>query len=249
MRRLLCSLSVAFAATIVFGAPAAAGVVPLPRQMTPLGGSYHPSPDTVIEASSADERNVAGFLSTFLQQHGVRATISPANHDQAVIRLSSDARDTALGPEGYRLLIGAAGVTISANAGAGLFHGLQTLEQLAIVDANGALAFPGVRIADWPQYRWRGIHLDVSRHFFPVPVVEQYIDLAARYKLNTFHWHLTDDQGWRIQIQKYPRLTSVGGCRAGTQVGGEGSPTIGAIAASTRRRRSATSWPTRRPVT
>ena len=138
----------------------------------------------------------------------------------AALALSKDARDPDLGNEGYCLRIDSAGISISANDGAGLFYGLQTLDQL-LPFGKGAVAVPAIDIRDWPAYRWRGIHLDSSRHFFSVPVVERYVDLAARYKLNVFHWHLTDDQGWRIQIRKYPRLTSVGACRAGSEIGGD----------------------------
>ncbi len=220
---LLCALCAAIFSSTLAPPAATAGVIPLPRRMTSLPGVYRLSQSVIVEASTADERNVASFLKAFLAFHGVTATVQSELVDQASIRLSDQAHDASLGPEGYRLLAGTGGVSIEANGGSGLFYGLQTLEQMAIVDASGDLVIPGTRIVDWPEYQWRGIHLDVSRHFFPVAVVEQYIDLAARYKLNTFHWHLTDDQGWRIQINKYPRLTTVGGCRDGTQVGGEGS--------------------------
>ncbi len=92
---------------------------------------------------------------------------------------------------------------------------MQTLDELLPYGGTPA-TIPAVSIVDSPTYAWRGIHLDVSRHFFPVSVVERYIDVAAHFKLNVFHWHLTDDQGWRIQINRYPRLTTVGSCRAGT---------------------------------
>ena len=223
--RLTTTIALCVLFSLIVGVPAvaSAGVIPLPRQTTVLDGIYQPPQDVIIEATDENERHVAAFLAAFLQSRGLHPTVQPGFSDQALIRLSAEAHDQSIGPEGYRLLVGSGGVTIQANAGAGLFYGVQTLEQLANVDASGKLTFPSVRIVDWPEYRWRGIHLDVSRHFFGVPVVKQYIDLAARYKLNTFHWHLTDDQGWRIQIRKYPRLTAAGGCRDGTQVGGEGS--------------------------
>ena len=223
MRTTSIALAAVFVLCVLASDAARAGVIPLPREMTPTNVEFAPvQAHLIIEASNADERNVASFLVEFLHTRGVTAEVSAEQHDQPVIRLSTSLRDTSLGNEGYRLMVGTGGVDITANAGAGLFYGVQTLEQLASTRADGALMFPGIRIADWPEYRWRGIHLDVSRHFFPVPVVEQYIDLAARYKLNTFHWHLTDDQGWRIEIKRYPRLALVGGCRDGTQIGGEG---------------------------
>ena len=127
-------------------------------------------------------------------------------------------RDTAAGipPEGYRIDISARRAQLSAGDDAGLFYGLQTLLQLA--DERGNL--PCVSIEDHPRYRYRGLHLDVCRHFFPVRFIKHYLDWMASCELNTFHWHLTDDQGWRIEIKRYPRLTEIGGYRTRTQIGG-----------------------------
>ena len=127
-------------------------------------------------------------------------------------------RDTAAGipAEGYRIDISARRAQLSAGDDAGLFYGLQTLLQLA--DERGNL--PCVSIEDHPRYRYRGLHLDVCRHFFPVRFIKHYLDWMASCKLNTFHWHLTDDQGWRIEIKRYPRLTEIGGYRTRTQNGG-----------------------------
>ena len=127
-------------------------------------------------------------------------------------------RDTAAGipAEGYRIDISARRAQLSAGDDAGLFYGLQTLLQLA--DERGNL--PRVSIEDHPRYRYRGLHLDVCRHFFPVRFIKHYLDWMASCKLNTFHWHLTDDQGWRIEIKRYPRLTEIGGYRTRTQIGG-----------------------------
>ena len=127
-------------------------------------------------------------------------------------------RDTAAGipPEGYRIDISARRAQLSAGDDAGLFYGLQTLLQLA--DERGNL--PCVSIEDHPRYRYRGLHLDVCRHFFPVRFIKHYLDWMASCKLNTFHWHLTDDQGWRIEIKRSPRLTEIGGYRTRTQIGG-----------------------------
>lgn len=145
-----------------------------------------------------------------LRQHGTGA----------VLTLSSSAHDPSLGAEGYRLRVDGEGIAIAANRDAGVFYGLQTLDQI-LPAAGTAAVVQGVEIEDWPAHAWRGIHLDSSRHFFPVATVEKYIDVAARYKLNVFHWHLTDDQGWRIAIVRYPRLTAIGGCRAGTELEGD----------------------------
>jgi hexosaminidase len=124
-----------------------------------------------------------------------------------------------LGKEGYSLLVSPKAVMISVNQSGGLYYGIQTLLQLlpteieskTVVQRNWSV--PAVQITDYPRFGWRGIMLDVSRHFFPKEDVKHYIDDLARMKYNTFHWHLTDDQGWRIEIKSLPRLTSVGAWR------------------------------------
>ena len=121
------------------------------------------------------------------------------------------ARDTGLlqrhGPEAYVLDVDARGIRIRYASPAGGFYATRTLMQLT-QGAGRARQTPFVHVSDWPAYRWRGVHLDVSRHFFSVAVVEQMIDLAAHYKLNVFHWHLTDDAAWRLQVRGYPRLAA-----------------------------------------
>ena len=130
----------------------------------------------------------------------------------------------------YTLTVAREGIEISSSTGAGLFYGLQSLRQLLEDAAPGPrpqARIPALTIVDTPRFQWRGLHLDVARHFQPVAFVKKYIDLMARYKLNTFHWHLTDDQGWRIEIKKHPRLTSVGGCRKETMVARNFNPYVG----------------------
>jgi hypothetical protein len=134
--------------------------------------------------------------------------------------------DTVLGNEGYRLLINDKGITLSANTPAGLFYGHQTLRQLVMqLDdrSAGVLRLPHLTITDYPTFAWRGMLLDCCRHFMEKEFVLRYIDLLAFYKMNIFHWHLTEDQGWRIEIDKYPLLTDVGAWRTeadGTVYGG-----------------------------
>ncbi|MHA4810038.1 beta-N-acetylhexosaminidase [Flavitalea flava] len=120
-------------------------------------------------------------------------------------------RDSILGNEGYRLGINVHGVRIEANEPAGLFYGRQTLLQLLPVSGIGVL--PAMQIIDYPRFAWRGLMLDVSRHFFSKAVVKNYIDQMAKYKFNVFHWHLSDDQGWRIEIKSLPALTQTGAWR------------------------------------
>ena len=187
------------------------GIVPQPRSVAASPATY-PLPDRIaIEAVTPPERHVAEFAARFLQSRGIDASI--VRSAGAGIALSTD---PSLQNEAYRLHIGADGVRMTAAGGAGLYYALQTFEQIAA--ASPPHTVYQTEVEDAPAYPWRGIHLDVSRHFFPVPVVERYIDLASHYKLNTFHWHLTDDQGWRIQIKRYPRLTQIGSCRDGTEI-------------------------------
>ncbi len=140
--------------------------------------------------------------------------------------------DGSGGPESYRLTVSESGISIAAGDHAGLFYGLQSLTQLlppGLGDSAGreaggrsaatGLEVPSVRIDDGPRFSYRGMHLDVARHFFGPDFVKRYIDMLARYKINRFHWHLTEDQGWRIQIDRYPRLTEVGAYRAQTHIG------------------------------
>ena len=125
-----------------------------------------------------------------------------------------------LGKEGYLLKVSDKSVVIIGSEPNGLFYGMQTLKQMLPVEANnGKLEIPVIDIKDQPRFAWRGNMLDVGRHFFPVSFIKKYIDILAMYKINTFHWHLTDDQGWRIEIKKYPLLTEIGHWRDETMLG------------------------------
>ncbi len=144
----------------------------------------------------------------------------------ADILLTTNEADISLGTEGYELSVTTNGVIIRAPAAAGVFYGAQSLLQLlppeifsAKSDSKAAWTIPCVEISDSPRFVWRGFMLDVSRHFFTKAEVKKVLDLMALYKLNTFHWHLVDDQGWRIQIKKYPKLTSVSAWRDGVGFG------------------------------
>jgi len=140
--------------------------------------------------------------------------------------------DRALGPEEYRLVSDSDGVLIEGGGPAGVFWGAQTLRQLlgpdalrkAPVDPDRTWTVPHVTLHDAPRFRWRGLMLDVSRHFMPKDGVLRYLDLMAAHKLNVLHFHLTDDQGWRIEIKRHPRLTEVGAWRARTKFGHRASP-------------------------
>jgi hexosaminidase len=194
-------------------------VVPRPARVAVRAGTFTVNADTRIALSdpaNAELRNIAEQLAASMYAAaGVKPAVAPARvpaNATNVIRLAlADAGEA----EGYRLSASPSRITITARAPAGLFYGTQTLRQLMM---NGRTV-TAVDITDAPRFSYRGMHLDVARHFQPVSFVKKYIDLLALYKFNTFHWHLTDDQGWRVQISRYPKLTSVGGCRSGTRIG------------------------------
>lgn len=138
------------------------------------------------------------------------------NKNSICFKLCDDL-DPILGEEGYELAVNKNNIVVSAKTTAGIFYGFQTLCQLAPPDASTGvhttMEVPCLKIVDYPRFTWRGSHLDVCRHFFDTDFIRKYIDVLALHKINKFHWHLTDDHGWRIQIDKYPKLTEVGAWR------------------------------------
>ena len=192
-------------------------IVPKPADMQPLAGTFEVNAKTRILADDGETRNIASFLNdAILRFYGVKLPYeSKAQAEPNTILLTTEGAG-GLPEEGYKLTIDKAGVKI-VGRGAGLFYGAQTLLQL-LPPPPAKLAFkvPGVEINDAPRFRYRGLHLDVGRHLFPVEFIKKYIDLMAQYKLNYFHWHLTEDQGWRIEIKKYPKLTEIGSQRKET---------------------------------
>jgi hexosaminidase len=227
--RALSLLLVAVAATGTLRgqeAPAPA-IVPRPASLEVRPGSFTLTPDTVILTDP--ESNVAArWLAAYLgPATGYRLPVAngtPPARNRVIFRM--DGEMAHLGPEGYQLEVTPDGIDVRASGLAGAFYAVQTIRQLlppAIFRAayvpGVAWTLPAVRIEDTPRFAWRGAHLDVARHFMPKEFVKKYIDLLALHKLNVFHWHLTDDQGWRIEIKKYPRLTSVGAWRKETLVG------------------------------
>jgi hexosaminidase len=151
----------------------------------------------------------------FKKQYKI-TVVKAAKGQKADINFSMERMPTG-GKPAYRLQVKTDGILISSNFDESAFHGIQTLMQL--VPLSGPTDLPVVNIFDHPRFGYRGMHLDVARHFFPVSFIKKYIDYLAYHKFNTFHWHLTEDQGWRIEIKKYPKLTSVGGYRNGTIIG------------------------------
>lgn len=204
-------------------------LIPAPVEATPAAGRFTIDTGTVIsiEAGDADARRSAEYLAGLLKRTRgltleVRAEATPS---PASIRLERDAQATVPQKEGYSLDVTAKGTRIAARDGAGLFYGAISAWQLMTPDARkGAVTVPGVSIRDWPRFGWRGQHLDVARHFHDVDTVKHVLDAMAVHKLNVLHWHLTDDQGWRIEIKRYPKLTEVGAWRTPPGAGRHGTP-------------------------
>ncbi|MDR3693869.1 MAG: family 20 glycosylhydrolase [Mucilaginibacter sp.] len=195
------------------------GIIPAPVSLKKSAGEFDINPKTVLLADSLNNKAVL-FLTDYLQNKAMLHVQLKHNNGAATansIVLTSAGTDN-LPADGYRLTITPQQVVI-AGKGAGLFYGIQTLIQLMPVDKAATARMPCVQIEDYPRFAYRGMMLDVCRHFFSVEFVKKYIDLMAAYKLNNFHWHLTDDQGWRIEIKKYPGLTQIGSQRAQTVIG------------------------------
>ena len=198
-------------------------VVPLPRQMELTQESPFPlTPRTLIcyPADQPQLQHEAAFLSEYIAQ-ATGYTLKTASSESAPSKSILLCLDPAIkNPEGYRLEVKADGIQLAGQTPQGLFYGLQLLRKSIPASAPGArILLPAAEIADQPRFAYRGMHLDVSRHFFPIEFVKRYIDLLALHQMNTFHWHLTDDQGWRIESKRFPRLNEVSSTRRHTVVG------------------------------
>ncbi|HPR16931.1 MAG TPA: beta-N-acetylhexosaminidase [Candidatus Cloacimonadota bacterium] len=190
-------------------------IIPQPLSCEEFSGYFVIDPETEIYCDLLNQRlmEVINFLTNPIKRTTelILPMKSNVTSEQNVILIKL--AETGLGKEGYKLLITADRIELYAAAENGIFYGIQTLLQLLPVQIFGenrfaaSLSVPCCRIEDKPRFNWRGMHLDVSRHFFGVDFIKKYLDLLALHKLNVFHWHLTDDNGWRIEIKKYPELT------------------------------------------
>jgi hexosaminidase len=207
---------------------AAVAIIPQPVSLTSRPGRFTITRQTVIwtDRVSAD---VARQLARYLEPATgmtLRVQVGGSPPPGSIALRRDRALKKRLGEEGYVLEIRPTRIIARAPEPAGLFYAVQTMRQLLPPEifrdapiGNVAWTLPAVSIEDYPRFPWRGAHLDVGRHFMPKEFVKKYIDLIALHKLNTFHWHLTEDQGWRIEIKQYPRLTEVGAWRKETIVG------------------------------
>lgn len=181
-------------------------IIPLPANMQQVKGTFLTDPNTVITLPGTQPEYdlLARMLNSNLQSYtGYELAVSSGKPAKNAIRFELDGTLAGGNPEAYQLDVDGKGITVKAGANAGLFYGLQSILQLLSSDG-----IPYVSIQDEPRFKYRGLHLDVSRHFFPKEYVLKMIDLMSFYKLNTLHWHLTDGAGWRIQLDKYPKLTT-----------------------------------------
>jgi hexosaminidase len=194
-------------------------LIPQPVELKLEKGSYTLTKSTSIGYNKSESSEIAEMLVKKINlATGFKLKATAGNKSAIQLNLNS-MPDPQLGNEGYLLASTSKGILISANQPAGLFYGMQTLLQLlpAEIESKDAVSqkwtVPAVTIKDYPRFAWRGLMLDVSRNFFTKEEVKQYIDEMVRFKFNTFHWHLTDDEGWRIEIKSLPKLTEVGAWR------------------------------------
>lgn len=193
-------------------------VIPEPVSVTTKARSFTISNNTkVCFPNLGQNSKTARYITKSLRQLHFHLKLSARVHTNAITFVINDSVENMLGDEGYTIEIRPSGILISANTESGLFYGYQTFIQLLPEDIYkvrySKVTLPECTIVDYPQFAWRGCHLDVSRHFFTTKQVKRLLDIMAAYKLNKFHWHLTDDHGWRIQSDHYPLLNSVGSWR------------------------------------
>jgi hexosaminidase len=193
-------------------------VIPKPQTLLALSSGFKLDNSVTIVTEQRSARSETEFFRSQLKTlHNIDLKYGKLAGFEPCIWISLDS--FGLPPEGYELYITKEGINLYGSR-AGIFYGLQTILQLVQSGTEqGSLLIPSCSIIDYPRFAWRGMHLDVARHFFPKENVKQYLRYMAMYKLNTFHWHLTDDQGWRIEIKKFPLLTAVGGWRKATLIG------------------------------
>ena len=192
-------------------------VIPQPHAIRPApeAGGFRLGPSTVVAYPQDNEKmkKNALFLSDYIRTcTGLDLPTQAGAGPDGCIRLVCDPA-ASTSPEGYRLTVNQTGVTIAAPTEAGVFYGIQTLRKSLPLGKTAHVWLPAVEVEDSPQFTFRGLHLDVGRHYFPIDFIKKYIDLLALHNFNVFHWHLTEDQGWRIEIKKYPRLTTIGSQR------------------------------------
>lgn len=225
----VCLLSLSIISCKQQNAPNTYSVIPYPNSLVPEEGSFVFNKKTkmicTLSLDSASQEVVRNFSALLNNVAGLK-TECIVEEEKGEKNIVFFDLDTSIANEGYSLDIDPSKIIIKASSAAGFYYAVQSLKQLLPIAVYGdkesdsveKWEVPCVHIDDAPRFSYRGMHLDVARHFFSVDEVKRYIDLLAMHKLNVFHWHLTDDQGWRIEIKKYPKLTEVGSIRKHTMV-------------------------------
>lgn len=205
-------------------------IIPQPASLVNMEGTFSIGSQTkiLINSESAEMHKVTGVLCQRLEDFfGISNKISFSGAPEKKSIFLKLNTGMSVSKEAYHLLVSPKGIILESPSPNGLFYGIQSLLQLMppLKKKLSEVVIPSLEIRDSPRFAWRGLHLDVGRHFMPKEFVKKYLDYMAIHKFNTFHWHLTEDQGWRIEIKKYPRLTEVGSVRKETLVGHYGSKT------------------------
>ena len=223
MKRLLLATALCLSMLSAHAADANYNVVPLPKSVVMAKGlpfNLTNATTIVYEGTNPEMKRNARFLSEYIQQaSGIKtAVLDKRDKKAAAIVLTIDPK--VAGAEAYRLSVNNKQVTIAASTPAGVFYGIQTLRKSLPVQTTGeAITLPAVTVADAPRFGYRGMMLDCARHFFPLSFVKKFIDILAMHNRNVFHWHLTEDQGWRLEIKSHPELTAKSSMRSGTVIG------------------------------
>jgi hexosaminidase len=210
-------------ANAVCDAARPASVIPVPVSLDVRPGCFVLTAATTIVAAPGTDAVARQVVDLVAPATGFRLRVAPSGGGASRIVMRLDASLQRLGPEGYVLVVAPGRVTVRASTSAGLFYAMQTFRQLLPPEIERratvtgvSWVVPAVQVEDQPRFAWRGSHLDVARHFMPVEFVKKWLDLMALQKLNRFHWHLTDDQGWRLALPRFPKLADAGGWRRRT---------------------------------
>lgn len=205
---------------VVFVGKSQQNLIPKPSNLTNAEGQFilDSSVQIILNDTKGESQAAVQIFKDFLLKSGVALkSIKSSNSKPIFVNINEDLK-AELGAEGYQMQVSKAQIVLNASTNAGIFNGLQSLRQLVesslIGEGNQKIAqIPACKITDTPRFAWRGLMLDVSRNFFTVEEVKAYIDMMSRFKFNVLHWHLTDDEGWRIEIKSLPKLTEVGAWR------------------------------------
>ena len=195
------------------------GLIPNPSQLKIKNGTIELEGAIGLRYDRDDTNlsRISKQLSDRLADHGIK--VSGKVDQVPILSLSKILPAQDDDPETYTLSISDQGIQLQSAGYAGLYYGLETFYQLlTIAETSDKYEIPFIEIEDTPRFKWRGMHLDVARHFFPTEFIKRYIDLIAMHKMNIFHWHLTEDQGWRIAIKQYPKLQKISAWRNETLV-------------------------------